>query len=141
MYMLDTNICIYIRQLHRRRDDMADEAANLSRHFSQRERGEVCMSVITYSELAYGVYKGGHARNLRDLHKITELISIEPLPPEAGIEYGKIRSELESRGELIGPNDLLIAAHALTLGRILVTNNEREFKRVKDLQTENWARR
>ena len=66
-------------------------------------------------------------------------IPVQPLPPAAGAAYGSIRATLERRGETIGNNDLWIAAHALTAGLTLVTNNEREFRRVPGLSVENWA--
>jgi tRNA(fMet)-specific endonuclease VapC len=77
--------------------------------------------------------------NLERLNALGDLLDIRPFDKEAAVYYGDVRSELEKKGETIGSNDLLIAAHALSLGWTLVTNNEREFSRVKGLKTENWA--
>jgi tRNA(fMet)-specific endonuclease VapC len=70
---------------------------------------------------------------------ITDLLAILPLPKSAGQTYGEIRAKLESRGEMIGNNDLWIAAHALASGLTLVTNDEKEFRRVRGLKVQNWA--
>lgn len=78
-------------------------------------------------------------RALAALHGLTAVIAIEPLPALAGAAYGNIRAMLSRGGEIIGNNDLWIAAHAQTAGLTLVTNNEREFRRVPDLRVENWA--
>jgi len=69
-----------------------------------------------------------------------ELLDIRPFDKQAAVCYGDVSSNLEKRGETIGGNDLLIAAHALSLGWILVTNNEREFNRIEGLKVENWAK-
>ncbi len=74
------------------------------------------------------------------LKALGELIEIRPFDKQAAVCYGDIRSGLEKRGKMIGGNDLLIAAHALRLGWTLVTNNEREFGRVKGLKVENWSK-
>jgi len=132
LYLLDTNTCIYIRQ---------KRPAKTRAHFDKLEVGEMGMSVITYGELVYGALKHDQpARALSDLKDLAELIPVLPLPQEAGDAYGAIRRKLSGSGQIIGPNDLWIAAHALASGLILVTNNEREFKRIKDLNIENWAK-
>jgi tRNA(fMet)-specific endonuclease VapC len=97
------------------------------------------MSVVTYGELAYGARKSqlGKAA-LAHLQALLSSIEVLPLPEAAGLHYGGIRAELERRGEVISSNDLWIAAHALADGLILVTNNEREFRRVPGLTIENW---
>jgi len=105
------------------------------------EAGEIGMSVITYGELVYGALKHDQSeRALSELNRLAELIPVLPLPTEAGDAYGTIRGKLAGSGQIIGPNDLWIAAHALVSDLTLVTNNEREFKRVKDLKIENWAK-
>lgn len=130
-YLLDTNICIYIA---RRRPPQV-----LSR--LQRLRpGDVAMSVITYLELAYGAAKSQHPEaNLTRIDQLRLLIPVLPLEPSVGLHYGRLRAGLEKSGRPIGAYDLLIAAHALSLGLILVTNNVREFSRVPGLRIENWA--
>jgi tRNA(fMet)-specific endonuclease VapC len=99
------------------------------------------LSVITYGELRYGIQKKkmGPEPLLR-LEELTQLIQVQPLQLGVAGIYGEIRAGLSAKGELIGANDLWIAAHALFMGLILVTNNEREFKRVPNLKVENWTR-
>ena len=130
-YLLDTNICIYIRR-HRPPEVLA--------RFQRLKAGEAVLSVITYGELLYGVEKR-RARSdaLHQLEEFSAIVPVMPLPPEAGLAYGAIRAALENKGEVIGNNDLWIAAHAKTLGVTLVTNNEREFSRVAGLKVQNWA--
>jgi tRNA(fMet)-specific endonuclease VapC len=130
-YLLDTNICIYIRQ---------KRPEEVLRRFRKLRPGEAGLSVITYGELLYGAAKSKQ-RDLA-LERLHELISLMPalaLPEEAAEAYGTIRAELESKGEMIGNNDLWIAAHAMAVGLTLVTNNEREFRRVHGLKIQNWA--
>jgi tRNA(fMet)-specific endonuclease VapC len=130
-YLLDTDICIYIRR--------AQPAKILSR-FERLKPGDAAISVITYGELAYGAAKSATPEKaVSALQRLIEALPMLPLPSEAGVSYGYIRAALAPKGRLIGPNDLWIAAHALAAGLILVTNNEREFRRVKDLKIENWA--
>jgi tRNA(fMet)-specific endonuclease VapC len=130
-YLLDTNICTYIRQKR-------PEA--LLRRFEKLRPGEAAISVITYGELLYGAGKSVHrTRALERLQEFVVLLPAFPLPESAAEQYGKIRAALESKGEIIGNNDLWIAAHALTAGLILVTNNDREFRRVRGLKIQNWA--
>jgi len=130
-YLLDTNICIYIRQ---------KRPEEVLRRFRKLRPGEAGLSVITYGELLYGAAKSTQ-RDLA-LERLHELIALMPalaLPEEAAEAYGTIRAKLESKGEMIGNNDLWIAAHAMAVGLTLVTNNEREFRRVHGLKIQNWA--
>jgi tRNA(fMet)-specific endonuclease VapC len=130
-YLLDTNICIYIRQ---------KRPEEVLRRFRKLRPGEAGLSVVTYGELLYGAAKSKQ-RDLA-LERLHELIALMPalaLPEEAAEAYGTIRAELESKGEMIGNNDLWIAAHAMAVGLTLVTNNEREFGRVHGLKIQNWA--
>jgi tRNA(fMet)-specific endonuclease VapC len=96
--------------------------------------------VVVAAELRYGAAKKGSPRLSRQLEAILEVLNILPLEAPADRFYGTLRVDLERRGELIGPNNLLIAAHALALEGVLVTDNEREFARVPDLQMQNWLR-
>lgn len=131
-YLLDTNICIYIRQ--RGPDEVL-------RRFRKLRPGEAALSVITYGELLYGAAKS--SQRTTALERLRELIHLLPalaLPESSAETYGAIRAELESKGEMIGNNDLWIAAHALAAGLTLVTNNEREFRRVRGLKVQNWSR-
>jgi tRNA(fMet)-specific endonuclease VapC len=130
-YLLDTNICIYIRR-HRPPEVLT--------RFKRLKPGEAMLSVITYGELLYGAEKSQHrGQALQQLEELASLMPVMPLPLEAGHAYGAIRAALEARGEVIGNNDLWIAAHAKAAGLTLVTNNEREFRRVAGLKIQNWA--
>jgi tRNA(fMet)-specific endonuclease VapC len=89
-------------------------------------------------ELRFGAYKRGSDRLTAQVEAILSAIEILPLEEPADQHYGKLRALLESRGEMIGPNDMLIAAHALALDCTVVTANRREFSRVPGLKVENW---
>ena len=130
-YLLDTNICIYIRQ--KRPDEVL-------RRFRKLRPGEAALSVITYGELLYGAAKSAHkAAALQRLNELVHFLPALSLPETAAETYGSIRAALESKGEMIGNNDLWIAAHALASKLTLVTNNEKEFRRVRRLKVENWT--
>jgi tRNA(fMet)-specific endonuclease VapC len=131
-FLLDTNICIYIRR---------ERPPAVLARFQRLKPGEAVLSVITYGELFYGVEKSPSREQAgRRLAELAGLIPVMPLPAQAGEVYGTMRAALEARGEMIGNNDLWIAAHAKAAGLTLVTNNEREFKRVRGLSIQNWAR-
>jgi tRNA(fMet)-specific endonuclease VapC len=131
-FLLDTNICIYIRKQR--------PPAVLAR-FQRLKPGEAVLSVITYGELFYGVEKSQSREQAGiRLAELAGLMPVMPLPAQAGEIYGIMRAALEAKGEMIGNNDLWIAAHARTAGLTLVTNNEREFKRVQGLTIQNWVR-
>ena len=130
-YMLDTNICIYI---------IRKKPEQVIRRLQELSLSDVCVSSITLSELEYGVEKSER----RDRNKIALANFIAPIDvinydDHAAARYGKIQYHLEKNGMPIGALDILIAAHALAQGLVLVTNNEREFKRVPGLKLENWA--
>ncbi|MGA7459970.1 MAG: type II toxin-antitoxin system VapC family toxin [Candidatus Korobacteraceae bacterium] len=130
-FLLDTNICIYIRQ---RRPE------TVLRRFRKLHPGEAALSVITYGELLYGAAKSTQTLAAREqLRELIGFLPALPLPETAAESYGAIRAQLEAKGELVSNNDLWIAAHALASELILVTNNEREFRRVRGLKVENWA--
>ena len=131
MYMLDTDICIYVLKNH---------STRLRHQFKVHK--ELCISAVTYAELCFGVANGVAALRggrWQQLSAFTRLLLVLPLDEAAAKHYGEVRSQLTSKGQLIGNNDLFIAAHALSLGAILVTNNEREFGRVPGLVVENWV--
>ena len=130
-FLLDTDIFIFIRQ---------KRPENVFQRFRSLQPGEAAISIITYGELFYAAAKSvRRTEAFARLSAITELLAILPLPKSAGESYGEIRAELESSGEMIGNNDLWIAAHALASGLTLVTNNEKEFRRVRGLKVQNWA--
>ena len=132
MYLLDTNICIYIA--HRK-------PPHLLARFDRLHPEEAAISVITFGELQYGAAKSVRREEvLRGLEELVSLLPVLPVPASAGVEYGVARAALEARGQPIGGNDLWIAAHARAAGLILVTNNEREFRRVPGLAVENWTK-
>jgi tRNA(fMet)-specific endonuclease VapC len=129
-FLLDTNTCIYIRR---------QRPAQVVARFRQLKLGEVAISIITYGELLYGAEKSpARSQAFRDLEELASLMQILPLPVDAARTYGNIRAALEAKGEMIGTNDLWIAAHAKSTSLTLVTNNEREFKRVAGLKIQNW---
>lgn len=99
----------------------------------------ICVSIITAAELRYGCAKKGSAKLLAQIEAILGSMSVLALDVPADSEYGTIRAELKVVGKPIGPNDLLIAAHADALGAVLVTANTGEFARVRDLRVENWV--
>ena len=131
MYMLDTNICIYVLKEH----------SNQLRHKFKAHR-DLCISAVTYAELCFGIENGIPSlkkKRWEQLALFTRLLLTLPLDENAGAYYGRIRSQLKKQGQPIGNNDLFIAAHALSVGAVLVTNNEREFGRVRELSVENWV--
>jgi tRNA(fMet)-specific endonuclease VapC len=103
--------------------------------------GEIAVSAITVSELQYGASKSKNQRlNKQRIDEFLSPLEILPYDEIAATIYGDIRVQLEKRGEPIGPLDLLIAAHALSRNLVLISNNEKEFKRVKNLKVENWVK-
>jgi tRNA(fMet)-specific endonuclease VapC len=130
VYLLDTNICIYI--INRRPMEVFDR-------FEGLKVGQVAISSITGAELSFGVEKSGSIRNRQALDKFLAPLDILAFDEAAMRAYGPLRSHLEGQGTPIGPMDTLIAAHALALGATLVTNKTREFQRVPALVLENWV--
>jgi tRNA(fMet)-specific endonuclease VapC len=131
MFLIDTNICIYI---------MNDHPPQVIQKFREIGVGNVCISSITVSELQYGVCKSKQIKkNIKRLDEFLSPFEIISYDESASIYYGQIRSHLEKKGNVIGPLDMLIAAHALSEKLTLITNNEKEFKRVKSLKVENWV--
>ena len=130
-YLLDTNICIYV--IRRRPPQVL---ARLQRCAP----GDVGLSTVTLAELQYGVAKSAlPARNQQALDAFTLPLEVLPFDAAAAVAYGPIRAMLERQGTPIGAMDLLIAAHARSLGVTLVTHNPREFARVPGLQIETWV--
>jgi len=130
-YLLDTNICIYIRQ---------NRPPKVLARFRRLTPGDAVLSIITYGELIYGAQKSQHRdRAFEQLSELTQLLPVMPLPEESARVYGETRAALEIQGQIIGNNDLWIAAHAKASGLTLVTNNEREFNRIPGLKVQNWV--
>ena len=131
IYMLDTNICIYI---------IKQKPKDVIERFRKLRSADICISSITYSELLYGAEKSTNiAKNLIALTMFLSNIEVLPYDENASVDYGLLRAKLEKEGMPIGPLDMLIAAHAKSLNITLVTNNLKEFKRVKGLKLENWV--
>lgn len=130
-FLLDTNICIYIAK---------HNPASVRERFRQYSASQLAMSVITLGELRFGAEKSqSKARAMTVIDELASLISIEELSDSAADHYGDIRASLQKSGQLIGNNDLWLAAHARSNDWVLVTNNEREFLRVDGLKVENWV--
>ena len=130
-FMLDTNTCV---DLIRRRND------RVLRRMQRFRPDDLCVSSVTLSELEYGAAKSANPqRNRLALAEFMTPLSVLPYDDAAAPVYGRVRAELERAGTPIGPLDTMIAAHALSLDLILVTDNEREFRRVAGLKVQNWA--
>jgi tRNA(fMet)-specific endonuclease VapC len=132
-YMLDTDTCSYI---------MKRSSDAVLKRLQKVPVGDVCISVITKSELLFGVELS--PRRQQDeaaLGAFLRYVEVLDFPDEASIHYARIRADLKTRGAMIGANDLFIAAHARSLSLTLVTNNTREFRRVRNLAIENWTAR
>lgn len=129
-YLLDADICIYAQS---RRHPA------VTARFDRLSAGEAVISAIAYGELLFGASKSNDttAAGAR-LTALTLVASLAPLPLEAASHYAEIRRHLEAAGTPIGGNDIWIAAHARAAGLVLVSNNEREFRRVPGLEVENW---
>ena len=131
-FMLDTDISSYI---------LRDRPAVVGNRLQRVRAADVCVSVITEAALLYGVrMAGGNSELQRDVDDFLRRLNVLVWDSAAAAEYADIRSDLQGRGAAIGGMDLMIAAHARSLGATLVTNNERHFRRVNHLRVENWAR-
>lgn len=130
-YLLDTNICIYL---------IKQKPFRVLERFSTLSLSDIGISSITVAELEYGVYKSQYQeKNQAALMQFLIPLEIVEFDQAAATTYGSIRSDLESRGLIIGAMDMLIAAHALSLKVTLVSNNLREFSRITNLSLENWV--
>jgi tRNA(fMet)-specific endonuclease VapC len=130
-FLLDTNVCIYIRE---------KRPEEVLRRFRKLRAGEAVLSVITFGELLCDANKSAQrAAALERLRELIHVLPALPLPEAAAEAYGTIRADLEAKGAMIGNNDLWIAAHALAADLTLVSNNLREFRRVSGLRLQNWV--
>jgi len=131
MYLLDTNILIYIIKL---------KPPSVANRFSQLNPGDVVTSSIVISELMYGAEKSQYSEKSKQaIKQITSVLTVLPYDDQASEHYANIRAVLEKKGTPIGAMDLLIAAHARSLSFSLITNNTKEFDRVPELKIENWV--
>ncbi|MBK9238198.1 MAG: type II toxin-antitoxin system VapC family toxin [Rhodoferax sp.] len=129
-YLLDTDTCSFL---------MRQTSAVLQQRFADVAANAVAMSVVTHGELLTGLARKPGATQLATrMERLFTAVPALGLPIEAAQYYAQIRAHLESKGTLIGGNDMWIAAHALATDRTLVTHNTREFKRVKGLKVEDW---
>jgi tRNA(fMet)-specific endonuclease VapC len=130
LYLLDTDTCAVIL----RRTSPA-----LLQRIQSVPLLQQGMSVITLAELHYGVQMSSKKKaNAEAVHALTQHLTVHDWTRDAAVHYAEIRADLKKKGQLIGANDLLIAAHARSLGAIVVTNNVKDFARVKGLAVENW---
>ncbi len=130
-FMLDTNTCIYI---------IKQKPPKALKHFKAYSVGEIGISSITLAELRFGVEKSQHVRrNQEALDAFILPLEIADFDEKAAKAYGEIRAALEKAGDPIGSMDMLIGAHALGLGLTLVTNNTREFRKIKHLKVTDWT--
>ncbi len=128
-YLLDTNVVS---------DLVNDPHGRVAAAIERVGEAAICTSIIVAAELRFGAAKRKSRRLLTQVQTALAHLDIQPFAAPADRIYGELRADLERKGRPIGPNDLLIAAHALALGCALVTDNERELSRVKSLRVENW---
>lgn len=130
VYMLDTNICIYVMKTYP--PDLRDRFNTLAE--------QLCISSITLGELHYGAEKSGRrAENLTAIEQFVARLEVLSFGDKAAAHYGQLRAELERMGTPCGPHDMQIGGHARSEGLILVTNNMREFARMPGIRAENWV--
>ena len=130
MYMLDTNICIYI---------IKKKSKNILHQLKKNKENGLCISTITLAELEFGIENSLYKeKNRIALLEFLTIMKIVPFDENATKEYGIIKKQLKEGNRLIGPLDMLIGAHAKSMEITLVTNNVKEFKRIKELKVENW---
>jgi tRNA(fMet)-specific endonuclease VapC len=132
-WMLDTCTLIHL---------IREQDMQLIEKFRSWRADEILVSSITVAEMEYGAAKSARPEQNRDaLYQFLSPLTLVPFDPKAAGEYGLIRASLEKAGKPIGAMDMLIAAHAKSLGAIIVTDNTKEFQRIQGLSIENWIRR
>jgi len=129
-YMLDTDICIFITR---------KSEPSLLERIESVPLEQQCISVVTLAELLYGVQVSSKKKaNQEVVDLFAQHIEVLEWTPDAAKHYAEIRADLKKKGQQLGSNDLLIAAHARSIGAVIVTNNVKDFGRVKGLKLENW---
>lgn len=129
--MLATNTCIHL---------IKDRPASFEARLSNVEVGDIAISSIVSAELWYGVaFSQKKKQNEAALKDFLQYVDVLDWPQEAAPLYGRLRADLRKKGTPIGAMDLLIAAHAVFIGKVLVTNNQKEFERIHGLKVENWV--
>ncbi|HDY82595.1 MAG TPA: type II toxin-antitoxin system VapC family toxin [Halieaceae bacterium] len=130
-YMLDTDMCSFIIKEHPQR---------VRQRFQTLAMEQLCVSVVTYAELIYGVERSSSRRvNRPVIEDFVRHLDVMDWDAGAADQYGVIRTELEAAGTLIGAMDMMIAAHAKSIKAVLVTNNQKHFTKVKGLKIDNWT--
>jgi tRNA(fMet)-specific endonuclease VapC len=130
-YLLDTNIVS---------DLIRNPQGRVAEHINQIGEQSVCTSIIVAAELRYGASRKASPRLMEQVEAVLGAMDVVPFEAPADAAYGLLRARLEKAGRPIGGNDLLIAAQAIALGYVLVTDNQKEFVRIEDLTCENWLR-
>ena len=131
LYLLDTNILS---------DAIKNPHGACAERIAAAAAGSLCTSIIVAAELRFGAAKKGATEFSRRVNQLLEAMDVTPLGAGSDLHYATLRCELERQGLTIGANDMLIAAHALAMGAVLVTDNIREFSRMVDLNIQNWLR-
>ncbi|WP_261520866.1 type II toxin-antitoxin system VapC family toxin [Burkholderia multivorans] len=131
LYLLDTNILSNV---------IRDPRGACASRIGETPPEQVCTSIVVAAELRYGVCKRGASALAQRVEQLLASLTVLPLQSDADQCYGRLRADLERQGQLIGANDMLIAAHALAVDAVLVTDNTAEFTRVTGLAVENWLR-
>ncbi|MBU9486692.1 type II toxin-antitoxin system VapC family toxin [Burkholderia multivorans] len=131
LYLLDTNILSNV---------IWDPRGACASRIGETPPEQVCTSIVVAAELRYGVCKRGSSALAQRVEQLLASLTVLPLQSDADQCYGRLRADLERQGQLIGANDMLIAAHALAVDAVLVTDNTAEFTRVEGLAVENWLR-
>ncbi len=129
--MLDTKICLYL---------IKQKNPKILAYLKKHAIGEIGISSITLAELQYGAANSDYTqRNREALHEFILPLEIADFDEKAAEVYGNVRADIEKAGIPIGSMDMLIGSHAVSLGVTLVTNNTREFKRIKGLKVVDWT--
>lgn len=130
-YLLDTNIVS---------DLIRNPQGRIAAHVAEVGEASICTSIVVAAELRFGAAKRKSERLTEQMNRVLAALEVLPFETPADVAYGEVRAQLESAGTPIGANDLLIAAHGLALGCVVVTDNEREFARIEGLAVVNWLR-
>jgi tRNA(fMet)-specific endonuclease VapC len=131
MFILDTNTCIYL---------IKQKSRNLLKRFNNHSVGDIGISSITLAELQYGVAKSLYVdKNREALAEFILPLEIADFDEKAAESYGTVRTGLEKAGKPVGSMDMLIGAHALSLDVTVITNNIKEFRKIKNLKVEDWT--
>ena len=133
LFMLDTDTCIFL---------MRGESPALAARVQSVPLQQQVMSAVTFAELTYGVQASAAAKRKQNQSVLDSLVlhlAVLDWPQDAAKHYAEIRADLKKRGAQLGAADLMIAAHARAVGAIVVTNNVKDFERVKGLEVENWT--